>query len=123
MLLLAAQRAPLFLLQNVHIPFYLAGRFYMQYFEAILLELEEQGYEEAYHHMVEFFKLDDQISERTPGMISWKKPQLRYQKDLISCLKNGFIAYEKCRKKGMRYRRDKLFGQCFTSKRTNQLSE
>ncbi|OAD53066.1 Tetratricopeptide repeat protein 29 [Eufriesea mexicana] len=75
-------------------------RFYIPYYEAILLELKEEGYEEVFHYMKELLDLDEKITDRTPGLLSWKKPSLKDQKDFINHLKDGLIASEKSKRKG-----------------------
>ncbi|XP_026673624.1 uncharacterized protein LOC108630147 [Ceratina calcarata] len=69
-------------------------RFYMPYHEAILLELEEEGYPEAHRYMKDILKLDEQIAAKTPGMLTWKKPRLKDDKDFIHSLKNGLVTAE-----------------------------
>ncbi|XP_006611262.1 uncharacterized protein LOC102675216 isoform X2 [Apis dorsata] len=73
-------------------------RFYTPFHEAILCELEEEGYYIAYNYMKEILDLDEKIVEKTV-LISWKKPYLKDQKDFILFLKEGLIQTEKCRRK------------------------
>ncbi|CAK9815344.1 hypothetical protein ANTQUA_LOCUS8394 [Anthophora quadrimaculata] len=75
-------------------------RFYMPYQEAILLELEEQGYHESFYHLKEFLEIDEKIASKSPEILSQKKPYLRNQKDFINCLKDGLIASEISKKRG-----------------------
>ncbi|CAL7952371.1 unnamed protein product [Xylocopa violacea] len=75
-------------------------RHYIPYHEAILLELEEQGYLEALHRMKEFLETDEKIVEKTPGMLTWKKPYLKDQKDFINCLQDGLITSERSKMRG-----------------------
>ncbi|PBC32059.1 hypothetical protein APICC_08306 [Apis cerana cerana] len=72
-------------------------RFYTPFHEAILCELEEEGYHIAYNYMKEILDLDEKIVEKTV-LISWKKPYLKDQKEFILFLKDGLIQTEKCRR-------------------------
>lgn len=79
----------------------ITNRFYTPFHEAILCELEEEGYHIAYNYMKEILDLDEKIVEKTV-LISWKKPYLKDQKEFILFLKDGLIQTEKCRREGMK---------------------
>ncbi|XP_076618919.1 uncharacterized protein LOC143340625 [Colletes latitarsis] len=66
----------------------------MPYHEAILLELEEENYQEAARRMKQFLKLDEKIGEQSPVSLMRKKPYLKDRKDLVDRLKSGLIAFE-----------------------------
>ncbi|KOC68892.1 Tetratricopeptide repeat protein 29 [Habropoda laboriosa] len=75
-------------------------RFHMPYHEAILLELEEQGYQEAFYYIKELLEMDEKIANKTPGMVMWKKAYLKNQNDFINCLKDGLVTSEMGKRKG-----------------------
>ncbi|KZC06991.1 Tetratricopeptide repeat protein 29 [Dufourea novaeangliae] len=75
-------------------------RFYMPYHEAILLELEEQSYHEAARQMSELLEVDERIAQKSVGVLLWKKPSLKDNKDFIDRLREGLIAFEKAKRKG-----------------------
>ncbi|XP_034187071.1 tetratricopeptide repeat protein 29 isoform X2 [Osmia lignaria lignaria] len=70
------------------------------YHEAILLELEEQGYNEAFYYMREFINFDRKIAEKTTGTRTWKKICLENRKDFIDHLKHGLMAFEDAEREG-----------------------
>lgn len=72
----------------------------MPYHEAILLELKEEGYRESFDYLTELLDFDERITEKTLGTLSWKKPSLKDQRDIITCLKNGLIVSENSKSKG-----------------------
>ncbi|CAD1480278.1 unnamed protein product, partial [Heterotrigona itama] len=76
------------------------NRFYMPYYEAILLELKEQGYRESFDYLAGLLDFDGKLTEKMLGSLSWKKPSLKDQRDIIICLKNGLVASEKSKSKG-----------------------
>ncbi|XP_053994452.1 uncharacterized protein LOC128884827 [Hylaeus volcanicus] len=75
-------------------------RFYMPYHKAILLELNEQDYQEAYRRMKEILELDIKIGEKSSSSLMWKKPYLKNRKDFIDRLKDGLMAFENGRREG-----------------------
>lgn len=74
----------------------------MPYYEAILLELKEEGYQESFDYLTELLDFDEKITEKMLGSLLWKKPSLKDQRDIIICLKNGLVASEKSKSKGMK---------------------
>ncbi|XP_076240175.1 uncharacterized protein LOC143182813 [Calliopsis andreniformis] len=75
-------------------------RFYRPYHEAILLELEEEEYEEAGYHMKELLRLDEGINKKSSDVITLQKPFLKDQKDFIDRLKEGLVKFEEARRRG-----------------------
>ncbi|KOX78678.1 Tetratricopeptide repeat protein 29 [Melipona quadrifasciata] len=75
-------------------------RFHMPYHEAILLEFKEEGYRESFDCLTELLDFDEKITKKMLVSLSWKKPSLKDQRDIITCLKNGLIAAENSKSKG-----------------------
>ena len=72
----------------------------MPYHEAILLELEEEGYRESFDYLTELLDFDEKITEKMLRSLSWKKPSLKDQRDIIICLKDGLIVSESSKSEG-----------------------
>ncbi|KAK1129288.1 hypothetical protein K0M31_020416 [Melipona bicolor] len=75
-------------------------RFHMPYHEAILLEFKEEGYRESFDYLTELLDFDEKITKKMLVSLSWKKPSLKDQRDIITCLKNGLVAAEISKSKG-----------------------
>lgn len=74
----------------------------MPYHEAILLELNEEGYRESFDYLTKLLDFDEKITEKMLRSLLWKKPSLKDQRDIITCLKNGLVASESSKSKGMK---------------------
>ncbi|XP_072754856.1 uncharacterized protein [Anoplolepis gracilipes] len=76
-------------------------RFHLPTHEAIIRELEENGYEESVSYLKELFELDEETRrEAGPGTLTWKKPRLKDNKDALIRLKGGLIALEQAKNAG-----------------------
>jgi len=64
--------------------------------EAIIDELEEDGYEESVKYLKELFDLDKK-NEIDPQMLLSKKTCLRENRDMLLRLKEGLIAFERAK--------------------------
>ncbi|XP_050466866.1 uncharacterized protein LOC126859522 [Cataglyphis hispanica] len=96
-------------------------RFHLPLHEAIIHELEENGYEESIRYLKELFELDEETRKETgPGTLTWKKPRLKDNKDALKCLKEGLIACEQAKNAGdlvfiiMKFLNMALFFQAMT---------
>lgn len=88
-----------FLIINIDIS---SNRFYLPFHEAVIHELEENGYEESIRYLKELFELDEETrKEAGPGTLTWKKPRLKDNKDAMKCLKKGLIAFEQAKYAGV----------------------
>lgn len=76
------------------------NRFKIPFHQAILLELQEEGHEEAARYVKELLEIDEKMNEQKPGTVTWKKMHLKDQKEFVLRLKDGLVAFEKARRKG-----------------------
>lgn len=78
-----------------------SNRFHLSLHEAIIHEFEENGYKESISYLKELFELDEEIrKEAGPGTLTWKKPRLKDNKDAMTRLKKGLIAFEQAKNAG-----------------------
>ncbi|RLU26810.1 hypothetical protein DMN91_000607 [Ooceraea biroi] len=78
-------------------------RFHLPPHEAIIDELEEDGYKESAQYLRELFELDEETrKEAGPGTLIWKKPRLKENKDAMMRLKEGLMAFERAKDAGAR---------------------
>ncbi|EZA59841.1 Tetratricopeptide repeat protein [Ooceraea biroi] len=76
-------------------------RFHLPPHEAIIDELEEDGYKESAQYLRELFELDEETrKEAGPGTLIWKKPRLKENKDAMMRLKEGLMAFERAKDAG-----------------------
>lgn len=78
-------------------------RFYLPLHEAIIHELEENGYDESIKFLRELLQLDEKAQrEPSPETLMWKKlpSRLKDNKSALLRLKEGLFAFEQAKKVG-----------------------
>lgn len=76
-------------------------RFYLPPHEALIHELEENGYDESAKFLRELLELDEETRKKASlGTLMWKKPRLRDNKSALLRLKEGLFAFEQAKNVG-----------------------
>ncbi|XP_025162606.1 uncharacterized protein LOC105182597 [Harpegnathos saltator] len=95
---ICARRRSIFSLFSIDVP---PTRFYLPLHEAIVHELEENGYDESIGYLRELLELDEEARKGAgPGTLAWKKPRLKDNKSALLHLKEGFFAFEQAKNAG-----------------------
>ncbi|XP_032665478.1 uncharacterized protein LOC116841535 [Odontomachus brunneus] len=85
---------------HFHIDFS-SRRFYLLPHEALIHELEENGYDESIGFLKQLLELDEETQKQASlGTLMWKKPCLRDNKRALLRLKEGLFAFEQAKNVG-----------------------